>query len=311
IHDVPIAQPIILCGLPRTGTTHLHNLLAVDPALRALPYWESLEPVLADGERPAPGEPDPRIARCEQACAFVDRAMPHFKRMHEMTVDHIHEEIQLLAIDFSTMLFETIAPLPSWHAYYRRHDQTPHYEFLRTVLKVLTWLRGGTRWTLKSPQHVEQLGVLARVFPDATFVLTHRDPVAVTRSLATMVAYSSRLAHARVDPVRIGRYWTARVEELLSACVRDRDLLPTARTIDGRFGDFMAEDVDMVSRIYGIAGQPFDATHEVAMRRYMEENPRGKFGGVVYDPAPLGIDLAERRTALTFYRERFGLASEP
>src|SRR4029077_15906308 len=113
-----VERPIVICGLPRTGTTHLHNLMAADPALRSLPYWEALEPVLPATERPASGAPDPRLARTEQALAFVHAAMPYFERMHEMTVDHVHGEIQLLAIDFSTMLFETIAPIPTWRDFY-------------------------------------------------------------------------------------------------------------------------------------------------------------------------------------------------
>ncbi|HEX4161636.1 MAG TPA: sulfotransferase, partial [Acidimicrobiales bacterium] len=107
ILDEEIAAPIVICGLPRTGTTHLHNLISADPAIRSLPYWESLEPVLAERERPAAGAPDPRRERTAMALSFLDVAMPSFNRMHEMTVDHAHEEIQLLAIDFSTMLFET------------------------------------------------------------------------------------------------------------------------------------------------------------------------------------------------------------
>src|SRR5205823_2762347 len=158
----------------------LHNLMAADPALRSLPYWESLEPVLPQSEVPAPGEPDPRIARTAAALDFVNTSMPEFKRMHEMTVDHVHEESQLLAIDFSTMLFETMTPMPSWRDLYLATDQTPIYGYLKKVLQVLQWLRGGTRWVLKSPQHIEQFGPLAATFPDATFVVTHRDPVAVT-----------------------------------------------------------------------------------------------------------------------------------
>jgi sulfotransferase family protein len=310
IHDIPIGRPIIICGLPRTGTTHLHNLMSSDPALRSLPYWEGLEPVLPDAEQPAPGESDPRVIRTQMALEFLDMALPHFKRMHEMTTQHIHEEIQLLAIDFSTMLFETMAPMPSWHAYYRSHDQTPVYEYLKTVLKVLTWLRGGVRWVLKSPQHLEQFPVLLKVFPDATFVVTHRDPVAVSASVATMIAYSSRLALANVDPVAIGRYWAARVEEMLRACVRDRELLPAAASIDVRFDEFMADDVAMVRKIYGVAGQPFTPRVEDAMRAFMVQNPRGKFGGVTYDLADFGIDRDARRAALRFYAERFAVKQE-
>lgn len=307
IRDVVIDRPVVIAGLPRTGTTHLHNLMSADPALRSMPYWESLEPVLAESEQPAPGEPDPRRARTEQGLALIDAAMPHFKRMHEMTVDHVHEEIQLLAIDFSTMLFETMALMPSWRDWYQSHDQTPAYEYMKTVLQAMQWLRGGDRWVLKSPQHLEQFGPLVTTFPDATFVVTHRDPVAVTTSLVTMMSYSSRLNVERPDPVRIGRYWATRVEEMLNACVRDRELLPADRSIDVRFDEFMADDVAMVARIYAVAGQPMTDISRKAMDEFMADHPRGRHGTVVYDLAQFGLDAKERRQALSGYADRFGV----
>jgi hypothetical protein len=237
--------------------------------------------------------------------------MPHFKRMHEMTVDHVHEEIQLLALDMSTMLFETMGYVTSWRDYYLSHDQTPSYEYLRTVLKALQWQRGGPRrWVLKSPQHLEQLPVLRRVFPDATYVLTHRDPVAVTASMATMAAYTARMSKAKPDPHRIGEYWAEAVERLLRACVRDRDLLPAEQTIDVRFHEFMADDMAMVDRVYDVAGQPLDDRARQAMATFLEDHPRGRHGTVVYDLAALGLDRAERRSALQFYVDRFGLEIE-
>ena len=163
IHDIELEPPIIVAGLPRTGTTHLHNLMAADPAFRTLPYWESIEPYPLPPS--AALDPDPRRARTDAAVEFMNRAMPHFERMHEMTTDHVHEEIQLLAVDFSTMLFETIAHVPAWVDYYRAHDQTPHYRYLRTVLQALQHERGGGRWVLKSPQHLEQLARAGRGVP--------------------------------------------------------------------------------------------------------------------------------------------------
>ena len=91
IHALRIERPIIIAGLPRTGTTHLHNLMSSDPALRSLPYWESLEPVLPESERQRRHEPDPRIARTEQALGVLNTALPHFRRMHEMTTHHVHD----------------------------------------------------------------------------------------------------------------------------------------------------------------------------------------------------------------------------
>jgi hypothetical protein len=310
IGQVAIQRPIVIAGLPRTGTTHLHNLMAADPALRYLPYWESLEPVLPEAEQPAEGQPDPRLPRTGQALEVLDEVMPYFKRMHEMTVEHAHEEIQLLAIAGSTMLFETTAPMPSWRDWYKSHDQTPAYRYLKTVLQVLQWLRGGTRWVLKSPQHLEQFRPLMATFPDATFVVTHRDPVSVTASMTTMITYTARMARDTVDPIAMGRYWSARVEDLLRACVDDRSVLPDQQSIDIRFHEFMADDIATVGRIYELAGQPMDASSRAAMDAFMADHPRGRHGRVLYDLADFGLDAAERRRAFKFYVERFGVEEE-
>jgi Sulfotransferase family len=308
IHDIPVARPIIICGLPRTGTTHLHNLLSADPALRSLPYWESREPV------PAPGEGiEERRARTEAGLDVLNTGLPFFKRMHEMTTDHVHEEIQLLAIDASSMLFETMATMPSWRAYYLSHDQTPHYAYMRTVLQCLTFLRPGTeptRWVLKSPQHLEQFVPLVRVFPDATFVVTHRDPVSVTLSMATMLAYLARLSSAVVDPHALGRAWADRLRIMLEAAVRDRSVLPQEQSIDVRFDEFMRDDMAMVAKIYALADQPLTPQAIDAMTAFMNDHPRGKFGAVLYDPAQLGLEHAELRRRFTFYTDAFQLASE-
>lgn len=303
IHEIKILRPIIICGLPRTGTTHLHNLMAADPALRSLPYWESLEPIPLPGE--ADADPDPRLERCEMALDFVNRAMPEFRRMHEMTTWHVHEEIQLLAMDFSTMYFESIALIPEWRDYYLDHDQTPHYRYLKTVLKALQFLRGGDRWVLKSPQHLEQFGPLFKMFQDATFVVTHRDPVAVVTSMATMAAYTARMYHDPVDPDLFGRYWADRLETMLRASVRDRGLLPADQSIDVRFGEFMADDIAMVRRIYDLADQLFTQRVEAAMAGYMAEHPQGRFGRVDYRTEDIGLDQADLKRRFAFYVDRF------
>ncbi len=313
ILDVEIARPIVIAGQPRTGTTHLHNLLAADPALRSLPYWESLEPVLPPDERAAvaAGASDPRRERTEVGLAFLNEALPYFKRMHEMTVDHVHEEIQLLALAGSTMLFETMSVMPRWRDYYLAHDQTPAYEYLKRVLQVLQWQRGGERWVLKSPQHLEQFGPLLAVFPDATFVVTHRDPVSVIASNATMLAYTARLNVEHPDPYRIGHYWSDRIQQMLEAGLRDRDRLPADRSLDVRFDEFMADDLGTVERIYEVADQPFGPDVRAAMEQFVRDHPRGRHGGVRYDLAgDFGIDPAERRAALQGYVDRFGVATE-
>jgi hypothetical protein len=308
IEEVEVAAPIIIGGLPRTGTTHLHNLLAADPALRSLPYWESLEPVPPLDEQGSwPWPTQPRSDRCAAGLEVVNTALPYFKRMHEMTTDHVHEEIQLLALDMSTMLFETMAPMPSWRDYYLAHEQTPHYRYVRKVLQTLQWARGGSRWVLKSPQHIEQFPAVLAAFGDATFVVTHRDPVPVTQSMSTMITYASWMALDPIEPERIAGYWSDRIETMLRHCVEQRSVLPDDRTIDVRFDEFMADDVAMIERIYAVADQPFDDGVRAAFDAYMADHPRGRHGAVLHDPEPLGLDLAEREEALAFYRDRFGV----
>jgi hypothetical protein len=120
-----------------------------------------------------------------------------------MTTEHVHEEIQLLANDFSTMFMETLAYVPRWRDYYLAHAQTSTYEYLATQLKAMEFLRGGRRWLLKSPQHLEQLPVLERVFPGVAVVCTHRDPVPVALSMVAVFFYSARMHRSPVPGKKI------------------------------------------------------------------------------------------------------------
>ena len=191
-----------------------------------------------------------------------------------------------------------------------RPTSVPHYAYLKRVLQALQWLRGGERWVLKSPQHLEQFPALVDTFPDATFVVTHRDPVAVTLSLGTMMAYLGRLNHDPVDPHWIAGYWADRLETMLRTCVETREALPADRSIDVRFHEFMADDVAMVERVYGVAGQPFTPDVRAAMDAFMASHERGRHGGVRYRFDDLGIDPAERAQALRFYVDRFAVEVE-
>jgi hypothetical protein len=306
IADLELVAPVVIAGLPRTGTTHLHNLLSAGPTFRSLPYWESVEPF------PAPAEADdiePRRERTGQATWFADEAMPYFKRMHEMAGDHVHEEIALLANDFSTMFFETIAEVPAWRDHYLAADQTPHYAHLRLQLKALQHLRGAEngrcRWLLKSPQHLEQLPVLAEAFPGATVVITHRDPVAVTVSMATMVAYTSRMHRTPVPVHRIGAYWADRIEIMLSALVRDRDVLAPEHSTDIRFGDFMADDLATARRVLELAGESVSPEAETAMAAYLGGHQRDRHGRIDYRAEDLGLDVEELAERFAGYHARF------
>jgi hypothetical protein len=311
IESERIEAPIVIMGLPRTGTTHLHNLISQDPGLHSLSYWESLEPVPPAKVLADPNAADPRFERCQRALKFVHYVMPLFPRMHEMTPEARHEEVQLLAVEFSTMLFEASYLIPSYRDGYRATDQGPAYATLERLLQILQWHRGGGgRWILKSPQHLEQIGPLLEVFPDAKIIQTHRDPVRVTASFCTMGAYSLRMNAGAIDPIEVGRYWADRIEAMLRASIDDRPRIPENQIFDMRFHDFMADDLAMVERIYAFADQPMTSAAQGAMRDYLAANPRGRHGTVQYLLEDFGIDPDERRRALRFYRDRFDLPDE-
>ena len=316
IHDVQITAPVIVAGLPRSGTTHLLNLMAADSRLRALPLWESYEPV------PMPGEPllatgvDPRYQRCEDSWQMMQSLSPLLAAMHPMNPDHIHEELELMGPDFASYNYEWLCVSPRWRDHYYATDQTPHYEYMKTVLKILTWQDGNTtgedtRWVLKCPQHLEQLPVLHKVFPDATIAVTHRDPVSVIQSAATMLAYGQRISRKRVDLQGLIRYWSDRVVHLLQACVSERDQLPAGQSIDVPFHEFMADDLAMVEKIYARANLAMTPAARRELQSYIDDHPRGKHGSVVYNlREDFGVEPADLRARFDFYFERFPVQVE-
>jgi hypothetical protein len=297
--------------MPRSGTTHLLNLLAADTRQRSLPYWESLEPVPVRGEGPGRDGRDPRWQRCQHSYEQMVAQMPLITAMHDMPPEHVHEEIELQELDFASYLLEWLCRPPRWRDHYLALDARPHYAYLRRVLQALTWLRGPNRWVLKSPQHLEQLVPLLETFPDATIAITHRDPVSVIRSAITMLGYGDRMRRTRVDLEGLAAYWIDRVEKLLGACVRDRDRIPAAQSIDVPFDEFMADDVGMVARIYQKAGLEMTPGARAALDAFMAANPRGKHGPLRYDlKGDFGLDPSEVRRRFDVYLERFPVRVE-
>jgi hypothetical protein len=303
IHDIELLPPVVIAGLPRTGTTHLHNLLAAAPAFRTLPYWESFEPFPVPAEVGV--EPDPRAARMDVAVSVMNMLMPHFALMHEMTTEHVHEEIQLLANDFSTMFMETLAYVPRWRDYYLAHDQTSTYEYMATQLKALQFLRGGRRWLLKSPQHLEQLPVLAQVFPGVAVVCTHRDPVPVALSMVAMLTYSARMHRSPVPVEQIAAEWIDRLELMLGALARDRDDIAPERSIDVTFDDFMADELGVAERVYDLAGEPLTNAARTAMDDYLLDHQRGRLGRIATSAEIFGLDEHDLHARFARYRGRF------
>lgn len=337
--EQPIERPLIVVGLPRSGTTHLVNLLAADTRFRSLPLWEAMEP-LPNPHEGAPSSAtvaavrsidktlprkardwlgvdhlvaDPRYLRCAANWAGMRAMAPYVAAMHPMNPDHVHEELELMGPDFASYIFEWTGYVPRYRDHYLETDQTTHYAYLKRVLQILQHRDGGPRkpWVLKSPQHLEQLPALLSTFPDATVVFTHRDPVAVIQSTVTMLGYSHRMARDVLDMPGLLRYWTSRIERLLQKGTADRSLVPAERSYDSLFHEFIADTEGKLDHIYGIYGLPRTEHSRIEQATFLRAHPRGKAGRVRYDlEGQFGTKPEVVRERFGFYLERFSVQIE-
>ncbi len=336
-----IVKPVIVAGLPRSGTTHLVNLLAADSRFRSLPLWVAREPLpnprerglgqgavanalakAVDGRLPDESRSwlgvselraDPRYLRSLGTWAGMRTMVPYVAAMHPMNPDHVHEELELMAPDFASYTFEWTGHVPRFRDHYLANDQTPHYAYMKRVLQILQHRdgQGDKPWVLKCPQHLEQLPALLATFPDATVIFTHRDPVAVIQSTVTMLGYAQRMGRDELDMPALLSYWADRVHHLLSRGVADRALVPADRSYDLLFHEFMANTEGKLDLIYEKAGLPRTERSRAEQAAYLRAHPRGRDGTVRYDlEGQFGTAPAALRERYRFYLERFGVRVE-
>lgn len=312
IQAIPIERPIIIAGLPRSGTTHLVNTVARHPGLRSMELWETNEPVPQENEHSwASDESNPRFNRSNEVWDVMVRVLPHWSAMHEWAPGHVHEECELQSFDFSSYMLDWFARVPRWQQYYYEHDQTPHYLYAKKVVQIMTWFKGPNRWVMKSPPNMENLPAVFAAYPDATVAITHRDPVAVLQSAITMMAYLDRLRRHDADLPGLAEYWIARIERLLRKCVSDRALVPQDRVIDVMFHEYLADNRGTVEKICNANGLEITPAASARIDDYVTENQRHKQGRVHYDLAgQFGVDIRALRERFAFYYDAFPVQRE-
>lgn len=304
--ETELEPPVIVVGLPRSGTTHLVNLLATDTRFRSMPWWEVAEPIPLIGDGPGRDGIDPRYLRCQTDYESSKQVSPLTLLMHDRPPTSIEEECELLDLDLCTYVLEWHARVPQWRDHAENLDQFAHYAFLHRELQVLSYLRGPNRWVLKCPQHLERIGPLMATFPKATVAFTLRDPVAVLQSAITMLAYGDRNRRVQIDADQLTSYWVDRVERLLRAAMRDAHLIPLAQRVDVEFKEFISDDQAMAERIIEMSGLELTDQASTGLRQYIESNPRGKEGRIVYDlQGDFGLNPAELYERYAFYFDAF------
>jgi hypothetical protein len=258
-------------------------------------------------------ETDPRIARVEKHLAGVDRLIPNFKAMHPMGSTLPQECVALTAHDFASMLFTTTHTLPTYQAWLDRNDLGWVYASHRRQLQYLQWRCPAERWVLKSPGHLWAMGALLAEYPDARIVQTHRDPLRVIASLASLIALLRSMASDAIDRHAIGVEWTERLAAGLAHATDVRQGRPADAppVFDMQFQDFIRDEIGMVRRIYEHFGLALSPDAEARMRRFLAANPKDKHGAHRYTLADAGLDVATERARYEAYSARYAIASEP
>lgn len=302
VRAAPVERPIVVIGLPRTGTTHLSCLLACDPGLRPLLHWEATRSV------PPPDattlRTDPRVEEARIASGLLDQLNPGFRAIHHEDPDGPTECVTLLAQDFRSLLWETLANVPTYSEWLLASDPTPAYEYHRLALQVLQ-SRAPGRWSLKTPHHCLALPALVAQYPDARFVMTHRDPLTVTASVCSLV----RSLAGTFSDADHRRYCARHWPEVLATCT-DRVVDYRARHgdeafLDVAYADLLADPLGVAQRIYDHVGAELTPAVGARMRAYLDAAPQGRFGRHDYELGELLLDEGVR-DRFAGYLARFG-----
>lgn len=289
--DVPVCRPIVVIGLPRTGSTLLQHLLGQDPASRLLLQWEASQPF--PPPRASTYRSDPRIASTERAMRLLDRLAPDARSLHPVGAELPTECVTLLANSFASLEVPTINWMPSYLDWFTGADLRPHYRYLRSQLQVLQADCPASRWVLKSPAHLFALDALLDAFPDAVIVQTHRDPLDVIPSFCSLSATLCAISSDAVDQRALGRRWAPLWAEGLARTAAVRARRPDVEVVDIDYPDLMADPLRQVERIYAAAGAELTAWTRAAVQRRAAPDPADGHAPHRYTLEQFGLDAAE------------------
>ena len=309
IENEQIVAPLFIIGLPRTGTTILHALLEQDVANRSPLFWEVQFPV--PPAVPETWHSDPRIAEHQKIIEQLYQLVPGFEAMHPMGATMPQECVAVFTMCFMSEQLQVQFNVPSYQAWLDDADMLATYAFHKRFLQhVQSGGVHGERWVLKSPAHVHLIETLLDVYPDANIIHTHRDPIKVCTSVASLTATLRGAATDAIDLHAIGRqqldWWTKLIDKSLAQ--RKRLVGNSEQFFDVKMSETVADPLDVVRRIYAHFGYELSSKVEAKMMAFMKENTRDKHGSHTYRPADFGIDPDRDRSRFQDYIDYFGLA---
>ncbi|MFN8544432.1 MAG: sulfotransferase [Candidatus Binatia bacterium] len=308
IRGQEIRRPIFILGLPRTGTTALHHLLAQDPGNQVLEFWLAAAPAARPPR--AEWEANPRFQEAVRGLKMMYFLDPSLKAIHLMTADGPEECRHLLQQSFTDDTFECNATIPSYSAWYAAKDMRATYARHRDVLKLVGSPTPDRRWVLKYPAHLRHLPELLAVYPDACIVQTHRDPGRMLPSLCSLIAGWRGIYEDDPDRHAIGRWqldlWSGTMERALA----ERRHHDPRQFYDIHFREIVADPIGAVRRMYAHFGGPLSEDAERRMRAWHQANPQGKHGEHRYSAEEFGLTDAMMAERFAPYLEHFQIPRE-
>jgi Sulfotransferase family len=303
IGEQQVVAPLFGLGLPRTGSTALSFLLAQDPARRSLRVWEASKP--CPPPETATEHTDPRIAEAQAGIDFTNDMFTGFAGMLPTAADGPQECLLLMALEFRSLIFEGMSLVPSYTAWLLQCDMEPAYRYHQRVLKLLQWHCPPDRWWLKTPTHMLSIDALNAVYPDARFVMTHRDVGKVLPSVCALYNTLISVLTDRPDPIAIGARNSALWRTALERLIDFRDRGNEDRFFDLSFEAVQRDPIGQVTRLY--AGLGDDLSDEACrrMRDWWAESSKDRSGPGRYSPEAFGLDPATIAEQFAFYNERF------
>ena len=299
-----VCEPLFIVGLPRSGTTVLHILLALDPEHRVPLTWEVMTPSPPTGDNEKR-----RIQRAISSCNCFNWLTPTFRHVHPVGAELPQECVSLMAPTFMSDQFDAMYYVPSYRAWFFRQDLRSVYEYHRRFLQHLQVRQNAQRWVLKAPTHMFALPSLLAVYPDALFVQTHRAPLDAMASVSSLITILRRAFSDAVDPLIVCReaidYWSNTMDRFL----RERDRLAERRICDVDYAEIRRDPLMVVRRIYTHFGWSLSAKVEQRMRRALAGQLQERNGLHRYDLSQFGVQEAESAARFAPYCDRFRLVA--
>lgn len=304
IGQQPVPDPVFVIGLWRTGTTIMSYLLAQDPERRSLLRWEAASPCPPPGIDAAADEA--RIDRVARQIAEQHERTPELASINIQEAEGPTECVLTLSHEFKSQLFDTSLYIPSYYRWNRSTDQRSAYDHHKTTLQLLQWRRPPDRWHLKAPAHTLSLDALRSVYPDARFVVVHRDPAVSLASACDFWTMQMRSFTDRIDHAAVGRHWLGIYDDALTELTRFLDEEPATEVVQLRYRE-LADPITAIQRVYDHLGLPLTDAAEKAMADFVHAHRPGAHGRHTYALEDFGLTRAEVQERFAPHVERLGI----